>query len=238
MAGGSRWPQQGARETSHAENAHDRRGAGRRRVGRAGVRSHRGGPGARSGSRLGTGLPASAGRPRPRAGDGRRRPLRRPARRALAVAAAGGVRGHDDRRWAPRLYRRACADGRARHRPLGRGDGSRHCSWTAPADRGSHHPGRGLALRWGLPWTGWARSLRRSSGARRASPARWRASRSWPADARPRLRRGAPAQPRATLAMRTGTPNLRWHTEASAAMPSRMAACEGLAKHSRIRLLP
>ena len=43
---------------------------------------------------------------------------------------------------------------------------------------------------------------------------------------------------RCTLAMRSGTPNSRRQTSASVATPARIASCEGLAKHSRVRLLP
>src|SRR6202161_3425538 len=41
-----------------------------------------------------------------------------------------------------------------------------------------------------------------------------------------------------TLAIRFGTPNSRRQTSASAATPARMASWDGLAKHSRVRLLP
>ena len=41
-----------------------------------------------------------------------------------------------------------------------------------------------------------------------------------------------------TLAIRLGTPNSRRQISASTATPSRMSACDGLPKHSRIRLLP
>ena len=49
--------------------------------------------------------------------------------------------------------------------------------------------------------------------------------------------RGNQRRPRATLALRVGTPNSVRHTSASAATPSRISSSVGLAKQSRIQLL-